>query len=93
MRKKIKQIQTVNLIVYSRKILIDGYSAMFDLQGIKGYTTQLQKIGMNINQIARRINETGCIFYDDITRIMLTKNYLKADFKCALTIMLGNTRN
>ncbi len=34
------------------KILIDGYIITLDLQEVKRHTAQLQKIGVNVNQIA-----------------------------------------
>lgn len=71
--EKIKQIPTINLSAYSRKMLIDGYIILLDLQEVKAHTAQLQKIGVNINQIAKRINETGRIYIDDrdeIKRLM-----------------------
>ncbi len=51
------------------KILIDGYIITLDLQEVKGHTAQLQKIGANVDQIAKRINETGRIYADDIDEI------------------------
>lgn len=67
--KKMKQIPTINLSAYARKILIDGYIIMLDLQEVKVHTAQLQKIGVNINQIAKRINETESIYVDDMDEI------------------------
>ena len=67
--EKIRQIPTLNLSAYARKILIDGYIITLDLQEVKGHTAQLQKIGVNINQIAKRINETGRIYADDMNEI------------------------
>jgi len=67
--EKMQQIPTLNLSAYARKILIDGYIITLDLQEVKGHTAQLQKIGVNINQIARRINETGRIYADDMDEI------------------------
>lgn len=64
-----RQIPTLNLSAYARKILIDGYIITLDLQEVKGHTAQLQKIGVNINQIAKRINETGRIYADDMNEI------------------------
>lgn len=34
--KKMKQIPTINLSAYSRKMLIDGYIIVLDLQEVKG---------------------------------------------------------
>ena len=67
--EKMQQIPTLNLSAYARKILIDGYIITLDLQEVKGHTAQLQKIGVNINQIAKRINETRRIYADDMDEI------------------------
>ncbi len=67
--EKMQQIPTLNLSAAARKMLIDGYIITLDLQEVKGHTAQLQKIGMNINQIAKRINETGRIYADDMDEI------------------------
>lgn len=67
--EKMQQIPTLNLSAYARKILIDGYIITLDLQEVKGHTAQLQKIGVNINQIAKRISETGRIYADDMDEI------------------------
>ena len=40
-------------------MLIDGYIIVLDLQEVKAHTAQLQKIGVNVNQIARRITYYG----------------------------------
>ena len=70
--EKMQQIPTLNLSAYARKILIDGYIITLDLQEVNGHTAQLQKIGVNINQIAKRINETGRIYADDMDEIKRT---------------------
>ena len=64
--EKMQQIPTLNLSAYARKMLIDGYIITLDLQEVKGHTAQLQKIGVNVNRIAKRINETGRIYADDM---------------------------
>ena len=67
--EKMRQIPTLNLSAYARKMLIDGYIITLNLQEVKGHTAQLQKISVNINQIAKRINETGRIYADDMDEI------------------------
>ncbi len=64
--KKMQQMRTRCFSVYARKMLIDGYVIMLDYSDIKAHTCELQKIGANINQIARRINATGTIYAQDI---------------------------
>ena len=67
--EKMKQIPTINLSTYARKMLIDGYIILLEMSEIKAHTAQLQKIGVNINQIAKRINETGRIYADDMDEL------------------------
>lgn len=67
--EKMQQIPTLNLSAYARKMLIDGYIITLDLKEVKEHTAQLQKIGVNVNQIAKRINETGRIYADDMDEV------------------------
>ena len=45
---------------------IDGYIIQIDHSDIKKMTAELQKIGVNINQIAKRANATGNMYQEDI---------------------------
>lgn len=67
--EKMRQIPTMNLSAYSRKMLIDGYIIVLDLQEVKAHTAQLQKIGGNLNQITKRINETRRIYDNDMDEL------------------------
>ena len=67
--EKMKQIPTINLSTYARKMLIDGYIILLEMSEIKAHTAQLKKIGVNINQIAKLINETGRIYTDDMDEL------------------------
>ena len=67
--ERMRQIPTMNLSAYSRKMLIDGYIIVLDLQKVKAHTAQLQKIDGNLNQITKRINETGRIYDNDMDEL------------------------
>lgn len=67
--EKMKQLPTKNLSAFARKMLIDGYIIILDLQEVKAHTAQLQKIGVNINQIARCVNETGGVYAGDMDEL------------------------
>lgn len=56
--QKMKQIPTKNLSAFARKMLIDGYVILLDTPKIKAHTAQFQRVGVNLSQIARRVNET-----------------------------------
>jgi len=60
--EKMKLIPTNNMAAYLRKIAIDGYIVQVDHSDIKAMTAEIQKIGVNINQIARRVNSTGNVY-------------------------------
>ena len=67
--KKMKLAPTRNMESYLRKMAIDGYIIQIDHSDIKAMTAEIQKIGVNINQIARRVNATGSVYQDDIEEI------------------------
>jgi len=64
-----KLIPTNNMAAYLRKIAIDGYIVQVDHSDIKAMTAEIQKIGVNINQIARRVNSTGSVYQEDIDEL------------------------
>jgi len=67
--EKMKLIPTNNMAAYLRKIAIDGYIVQVDHSDIKAMTAEIQKIGVNINQIARRVNGTGSVYQEDIDEL------------------------
>ncbi len=67
--EKMKLIPTRNMAAYLRKMAIDGYVLQVDHSDIKAMTAEIQKIGVNINQIARRANATGSVYQEDIEEI------------------------
>ena len=72
--EKMRQIPTMNLSAYSRKMLINGYIIVLDLQEVKAHTAQLQKIGGNLNQITKRINKTRRIYDNDMDELKRLMN-------------------
>ena len=67
--EKMRLLHTNNLAAYMRKNAIDGYVIAVDNSDIKAMTAEIQKIGVNINQIARRVNATSRIYEQDIAEI------------------------
>lgn len=54
---------------YIRKIAIDGYIINVDHTDVKNHAAQLQRIGNNVNQIVRRMNQTGSLYMDDVNEV------------------------
>lgn len=67
--EKMKLLPTDNLGAYLRKMAIDGYIIQVDYSAIKEQTAEIQKIGVNVNQIARRVNSTGNVYEQDLKEI------------------------
>lgn len=66
---KMQILKTDNYSAYMRKMAVDGYIINVDYTDIKAMTAEIQKIGVNINQIAKRVNSTGNIYEQDIKEI------------------------
>ena len=60
--EKMKLIPTRNMAAYLRKIAIDRYIIQTDHSDIKAMIAEIQKIGVNIKQIAKRVNATGSVY-------------------------------
>ena len=67
--KKMKLLEINNLGAYLRRMAIYGYMIEVDMQPINELTTSVSRIGNNVNQLAKRANETGNIYIDDIEKI------------------------
>ena len=67
--QKMAQLPTKRIGTYMRKMAIDGLIIYTDLSEFKEFQKELQSIGRNINQIAKRINATNNIYDTDISEI------------------------
>jgi len=63
--EKMRLLGTNNLAAYGRKMLIDGYAIIVDYSDLKAVCAEMQKIGVNFNQIAKRVNGTTRIYERD----------------------------
>lgn len=64
--EKMAQLGTENMAAYLRKMAIDGYIVKLDLPELKELVSLLRRSGNNLNQIAKRVNETSRIYAEDI---------------------------
>ena len=65
-QKKMEQLGTKNMGAYLRKMAIDGYIIKVDCTEQKKLAAAVSRVAGNINQICRRINQTGHFYKDDI---------------------------
>lgn len=65
-RDRMKECGIKNRARYLRTMAINGCIIKPDHTDIKQTNYELHKIGVNINQIAKKVNETGNIYSEDI---------------------------
>lgn len=58
-----------NMAAYMRKISQDGFIYNVKYPGLAEVCSQIEAIGVNINQIAKRVNSTGTIYAEDMRQI------------------------
>ncbi len=68
-RKHMKEAGIENMSAFIRKMAIDGYVIHLDLSDVNEVARLLRINANNINQIAKKANETGNIYYSEIQRI------------------------
>ena len=84
-REKMAQVGTDNLSAYLRKMAIDGYILKLDLPELREMISLLRRSGNNLNQIARRLNETGRFYAADMEDMLLRQEQLWHTANCILT--------
>lgn len=62
-RAKMELCGTTNFSAYLRKMAIDGYAVNLELPELREMVSLLRRSSNNLNQLTRRVHETGR-FYD-----------------------------
>ncbi len=65
-RQKMESCGILSIGSYLRKMALDGYCIRLDLQDVKALVSLLRICSNNLNQYAKRANETGSIYRADI---------------------------
>lgn len=65
-RKRMAAAGIRNFSAFARKMLIDGYHINLDLSDVKEMVVLLHRCSSNVNQIAKRANETRNIYAEDL---------------------------
>ncbi len=67
--KKMEQAGIRNMPAYIRKMAIDGYVIRLDTSELREISRLLRINSNNLNQVAKRANETGSIYIKDIKKL------------------------
>lgn len=65
-RQRMAEMGIKNMSAFMRKMAIDGYCVKLDLSDVNEMVRLLRYAGNNLNQYAKKANETGSIYADDI---------------------------
>lgn len=68
-QQKMAQFGTKNLSAYLRKMAVDGYVVQLDLPELKELVSLLRRSSNNLNQLTRRVHETGRVYDADLEDI------------------------
>ena len=74
-KERMAQTGVANLSAYLRKMAVDGYVIQLDLSDIRELVSLLRRTSNSLNQLTKRVHETGNIYADDIEE--LRKSYDK----------------
>ena len=64
--EKMAQAGTDNLRAYLRKMAVDGYVVRVDMDAVLEMVKLLRSVSNNVNQIAKRCNETRNLYAEDV---------------------------
>ena len=65
-REKMDEARIRNMSAYVRKMALDGICVKLDLEDVRELSVLLRRCSNNLNQYAKRANETGSIYAADI---------------------------
>ena len=74
MKQKMAEVGIINRSAYVRKMALDGYCVNLDLTNMKEMVSLLRRCSNNLNQYAKRANETGSIYAEDIQDLQARQN-------------------
>ena len=74
--KKMEQLGTTNMAAYLRKMAIDGYAVNLELPELREMVSLLRRSSNNLNQLTRRVHETGRFYDADLEELRQSYNGL-----------------
>ena len=79
--EKMAEMEIQNRSAYIRKMALDGYCINLDFSDIKELVSLLRWCSNNLNQYAKKANETGSIYQEDIHDLQVRLDEIWASAK------------
>lgn len=80
-REKMQELGTHNMAAYLRKMALDGYCIRLDLGDLKKVVSLIRYASNNLNQYAKKANETGSIYLEDIQDLKIRFEQIWSELK------------
>ena len=80
-REKMQELGTHNMAAYLRKMALDGYCIRLDLGDLKKVVSLMRYASNNLNQYAKKANETGSIYLEDIQDLKIRFEQIWSELK------------
>lgn len=74
--QKMQEVGIRNRSAYLRKMALDGYCVNLDFSDIRELVSLLRRCSNNLNQYAKKANETGSIYAEDIADLQKQQDKL-----------------
>lgn len=83
--QKMAQLGTNNREAYLRKMALDGYVVQLELPELKELVSLMRRSSNNLNQLTRKVHETGRVYDADLEDISQRQEQLWKDVREILT--------
>ena len=85
--QKMQQYGTENLSAYLRKMALDGYVVKLELPELKELVSLMRRSSNNLNQLTRKVHETGRVYNADLEDISQRQEQLWEGVKEILSMI------
>lgn len=76
-QKKMDKAGVRNMSAYLRKVAIDGYVVRLEVPELRDLISLLRRSGNNLNQLAKRVHETGRVYDADLEELHQSQQQLQ----------------
>lgn len=90
-KNRMQQVKVKNITNYMRRMALDGEIKTYDFSSVKEgllpvgeYSVALNRIGNNINQISKKVNETDMVDYEDIQYLSAQVHDMKQNYEAVI---------
>ena len=85
--QKMAQLGTTNMAAYLRKMAIDGFVVNLELPELEELVSLLRRSSNNLNQLTRRVHETGRFYDADLEELRQSHDRLWDAAQNILTLL------